>query len=144
MHATCGSSSSAAGGPGQVRLPLKHLLSALLASAAERGFERIKIANFFSILAELLRREDYRSVAPPLTFRQTGEAYYSKRIDEALQSLIGYLADIPNPTMQCLLIDKSLAERQLQWLRETYPEQPWLPLAQAFVSELESLSGRSI
>jgi hypothetical protein len=144
MQPGCALGSTTAGQAGHVPLTLKHLLSALLASAAEQGIDKIEIDTFFSILAELLRKDEYKSVAPPLAFRQTGKLYYSKRVDEALQSLVGYFVQIPNPTMQRLQVPQSLATLQLQWLREKYPDQPWAQLAKAFVGELGKRAKRPI
>jgi len=105
-----------------LRHSLKDEVLGLLSDAAIKGTERIKITDFYRAFAQLA--EQYPNEFPPMVFTRAGNSAYSKRLDSAVQSLVGYSVNLPNPQLQYLELSRDTAERHMDWLRETYGEGP--------------------
>lgn len=120
------------------RIPLRDLVLALIAHASRAGHKRIPISHFFVVFGSLAEDPEFRAVAPPLGFTRSPHAVYCKRLDDALQSLIGYCIELPNPSLQNLEMSQDVAERQLRWLANKYDLGLLQPLAQKFVAGLQS------
>jgi hypothetical protein len=102
-------------------IPLKHQVLAILSLAARQGRNRVPILDFFKAFADLT--EEFGNVLPGLVFSRTAHSAYSKRLDAALQELVGSSVDIPNPKLQYLEVSSDAAGRHLVWLKEKYGEE---------------------
>lgn len=103
-----------------LRQSLKDEVLGLLSDAALKGKERIKITDFYRAFAQLA--EQNPNDFPPMVFTRAGNSAYSKRLDTAVQSLVGYSVNLPNPQLQYLELSRDTAQRHMDWLRDTYGE----------------------
>ena len=116
---------------------LRDMVLAILSLAAVEGTERVRLTNFYKAFEGVFN--DHRNAFPPMRFSHTSYSVYSKRLDDALQSLIGFSISLPNPSLQYLELKTDLAIRNLAWLRDKYgPEMDRIePLAKEFLHQLE-------
>lgn len=110
-------------------ISLKDQVLAILSLASRRGRTRIPILEFFSGFAGLA--DKFPDMVPDLVFNKTAYSAYSKRLDGAIQGLVGFSVDLPNPKLQCLEVTPEAADRHLAWLDEKY--------GHAYIRSLEPL-----
>lgn len=97
---------------------LKDIVLGILSAVAVRGAPRVRITEFYRGFADLV--DAHKEFFPPMLFTRGSHSVYSKRLDDALQSLIGYTVALPNPQLQYLQLEKDAAARQLAWLEDKY------------------------
>jgi len=107
-----------ASAPLVLRNSLKDEVLGLLSDAALKGKGKIKITDFYRAFAQLA--EQHPDEFPPMVFTRAGNSAYSKRLDSAVQSLVGYSVNLPNPELQYLELGADTAQRHMDWLRDTY------------------------
>ena len=118
-------------------VPLRKTVLAVLSLAAEEGQTRIPITQIYRRFADLV--EKYPGLFPPMLFTKGPYSAYSKRLDDALQSLIGYDVELPNPRLQFTEISKEAAKRRLARLKDAYGEEYLAavqPIARDFLADL--------
>ncbi|MEK6712535.1 MAG: hypothetical protein AABZ64_18360 [Nitrospinota bacterium] len=113
-------------------VPLKHMVLAILSHVAKKGGTRIPIMEVYRVFAELV--DEKKEAFPPLVFTKTAYSAYSKRLDDAIQSFIGYGIELPNPSLQYAEIGEEAADRHLSWLSSKY--------GQDYIESLRSMADR--
>jgi hypothetical protein len=119
--------------------PLKDQVLAILSLAARRGTTQVPILDFFRAFADLA--DEFTPMLPGLIFSRTTYSAYSKQLDTALQELVGFSVDLPNPKLQYLEVSQEAAGRHLSWLEEKYGKEyidSLQPLAEALIQKLAS------
>jgi len=114
---------------------LRHTVLAVLSLAAQEGQTSTPIVSFFRAFADLA--DQFRDALPALVFSRTAHSAYSKRLDSALQSWVGYTVGLPNPVLRNLELRPDAAARHLAWLEERYGGEyveRLRPIARKFVS----------
>ncbi len=97
---------------------LRDMVLAILSLASVQGTERVRLADFYGAFEGVFRA--HGDAFPPMRFTRNAYSVYSKRLDDALQSLIGYSISLPNPSLQYLELKTDVAIRNLAWLRDKY------------------------
>lgn len=108
---------SGAGTP-SLQESLRDMVLAILSMAAVQGTERVRLTEFYKAFEGVF--EANKDAFPPMRFTRNSHSVYSKRLDGALQSLIGYSISLPNPSLQYLELKTDVAIRNLAWLRDKY------------------------
>ncbi len=124
--------------PTQV-ISLRDTVLGLISLMASQGRTRVPITEFFKIFGDL--HEKFSSLLPPMLFTHTAHSAYSKQLDDALQSLVGYSVELPNPTLQCIELQDQVAKRHLIWLEKKFGRNfidCLEPFARSFLAELDS------
>lgn len=98
------------------RYPLNHIVIGVLSLAAQNGVTRVPNRLLYRAFADLV--EQSPDSFPPMRFTRTGSSAYSKRFEDALQSLIGYSVELPNPRLKDIVTGPDAATRHLAWLEE--------------------------
>ena len=133
-------------GPEEVSLnsvPLKHRVLAILSLAASKRRMRLPITAFYDIFATIV--EQFPDMFPGLAINRTRHYAYSKQLDSALQELVGYSVDVPNPELQFVEIDPDAASRIIARLHERYSSalgSKLTPVVTVFTNKLDSISPR--
>lgn len=125
-------------------LPLDDLVLAVLSLAAKKGRTKIPLKEFYKAFAQLV--DEHGGLFPPMLFTETGDSAYSKRLDDALQLLLGYGVDLPNPVLRYLEVPEDVADHHLTWLHRKYDKDDfpsWIddlqPIVDQFVSKVSKL-----
>src|SRR5712691_9087516 len=115
---------------------LRDTVLAILSLAAVEGKERVRLTDFYKAFEGVF--EANKDAFPPMRFSRTSYSVYSKRLDDALQSLIGYSISLPNPSLQYLELKTDVAIRNLAWLRDKYGSEidRIEPLAKEFLHQV--------
>jgi hypothetical protein len=116
---------------------LRDLVLAILSMASVQGTNRVPLTEFYRAFADVAAK--HGRVFPPMHFSKNPYSVYSKRLDEAVQSLVGYSISLPNPQLQYLEVKKAAAERHLSRLRDRYGSQAVKSLAPIVKEFLESI-----
>ena len=101
-----------------VQPSLRDIVLAILSMTAVQGRERVRLTEFYRAFERVF--EAHKSAFPPMRFTRNSYSVYSKRLDDAIQSLIGYSVALPNPSLQYLELKTDVAIRNLAWLRDKY------------------------
>jgi hypothetical protein len=117
---------------------LRDIVLGILSMAAIQGTERVRLTDFYQAFERVF--EAHKSTFPPMRFTKNSYSVYSKRLDDALQSLIGYSISLPNPSLQYLELKTDVAIRSLAWLRDKYGSEVdgLEPLTKDFLREVRS------
>ncbi len=99
-------------------LSLRDAVLAILSMAAVEGTTRVRLTEFYKAFAGVV--DNHRDMFPPMLFTRNAYSVYSKRLDDAVQSLVGYSIELPNPELQHLEVAVDAAERHLGRLRDRY------------------------
>jgi len=99
-------------------IPLRHLVLAILSLASQGGRARVPISKFYTGFAALV--DISPKEFPPIHFVRTPHSCYSKRLDDALQGLVGYSLELPNPSLQDIEVPVDVAARHLARLQHRY------------------------
>jgi hypothetical protein len=119
-----------------LRDSLRDIVLGMLSHAAVEGTTRVPLGEFQRAFEVVV--VGHRNMFPPMHFTKSAYSVYSKRLDDALQSVVGFSVDLPNPQLQFLEVTKDAAKRHLAWLEDKYGRSAvdkLKPLAKAFVSE---------
>ena len=100
------------------KVPLKFVVLAMLSLASQQGQTKTPVIKLYKAIANLT--EEFSGVFPPMVFTRTEYSAYSKRLDDALQELVGSSVDLPNPRLRELVLPPEIAEGHLTFLREKY------------------------
>lgn len=122
-----------------VQESLRDMVLAILSLAAVQGTERVRLTDFYNAFEGVF--EAHRDAFPPMRFTRNSLSVYSKGLDGALQSLIGYSISLPNPSLQYLELKTDVAIRNLAWLRDKYGSEivdGLAPLAGEFLHQVGS------
>ncbi len=125
----------------ETEFPLRDVLLWVLSSASKRGHKKIPLTHIYGAFADLTPR--HRDKLPTLVFTKTPYSAYSKRFDEALQTLVGYSVDLPNPSLQFVEVDEAVAARHMDRIAKRYAHtaiESLMPLAADFLDRIEALS----
>jgi hypothetical protein len=123
-------------------MPLKHRLLAILSLAASRGQNRIPMKFFYQIFADLSAK--FPEVLPGLDANRTPSYAYSKPLDGALQSLIGFGVNIPSPDFWGIEVSSRAAEHFVRRLEDSYgPEaiEEFGVIAEELINRVKYYSG---
>jgi hypothetical protein len=101
-----------------VQQSLRDMVLGMLSIAAVEGTTKVPLAEFFGAFESVVVA--HPDMFPPMYFTKNAYSVYSKRLDDALQSLVGYSIELPNPQLQFLEIKKDAAKRHLTWLNDKY------------------------
>lgn len=101
-----------------VQQSLRDIVLGMLSIAAVSGTTKVPLTEFYRAFEAVV--EAHRDMFPPLRFTKNAYSVYSKRLDDALQSLVGYSIELPNPQLQFLEIKEDAAKRHLAWLSDKY------------------------
>jgi hypothetical protein len=123
-------------------VPSRHLVLALLSLASQHGRSRVPIADFFTAFAAVVDECKEQFSFPVIDFSGTPDTLYSKRLDDALQSLIGNAVALPNPELQYLEVLPDAAERHLVHLKEKYGQDYIDGLARVAEAFIQKLPGK--
>ena len=102
------------------KVPLRYIVLGILSIAARENRPQIPVTEFYRLFAEMV--DDVGESLPAMAFTRTDYSAYSKRLDEALQSLVGYSLDLPNPRLRYLELQPDAADRHLKWLDAKFEE----------------------
>jgi hypothetical protein len=96
---------------------MQDLVLGILSLAADRGVTQFPLVELFRCFADL---SDRFPTVIPFVFERAPYTVYSKAFDDALQALVGYSVDLPNPQLQYIELAPEAARRHVTGLRAKY------------------------
>ncbi len=100
------------------RYPLSDIVLAVLSHAATGGRTRIPLFGLYRAFGDLI--DEASEEFPPMRFSRTPFSTYSKRLEDAIQALVGYAIELPNPRLRHVETAPTAAARHLRWLHEKH------------------------
>ncbi len=102
----------------RIQPSLRDMVLGMLSLAAVEGKSRVPLTEFYRAFEAVV--DAHRDMFPPMHFTKNAYSVYSKRLDDALQSIVGFSIELPNPHLQFLEVKDDAAKRHLAWLNEKY------------------------